>query len=353
MLKNQKAYVTESMQNLILQHANISTFLKHYLDRNISIDVQNIYRGLEPQKDLLILISSMSRSIDARRPWKLTTEQSASVHTLPHIIKLQEHVNTLRKRKDSGCEEEDIGTTHAKALRRFNNEKQRQKRLLLKEVKAKFNKEQPVIDSERQLLKEPIDIDSKDTLIQEDQMGPEHLCLVNAIITLPGTTLEKEYERRINAINAVVAYCTVEEGPATNRQVNRPKAHSKDNAQKDAVSIPELSDAEILGTALSSVAVGERTDYCPICIGNPDLALRERTRKYATGGSLTRHVVRTHVHPLNEDKNDFVVCCNVRMVTRKEILRHEEQRHRIVSRGPGQRCVAPNLGKSWVDEMEQ
>ncbi|OAF61994.1 hypothetical protein VC83_01620 [Pseudogymnoascus destructans] len=39
--------------NLILQHASIDTFLKTYLDRNINVDVQNIYRGLESQKALM------------------------------------------------------------------------------------------------------------------------------------------------------------------------------------------------------------------------------------------------------------------------------------------------------------
>lgn len=39
------------MQNLILQHSSIDTFLKHYLDRNINVDVQNIYRGQVPERN--------------------------------------------------------------------------------------------------------------------------------------------------------------------------------------------------------------------------------------------------------------------------------------------------------------
>jgi hypothetical protein len=42
------ADVSDLFQNLILQYSSIDTFLKHYLDRNINVDVQNIYRGLEP-----------------------------------------------------------------------------------------------------------------------------------------------------------------------------------------------------------------------------------------------------------------------------------------------------------------
>jgi Protein of unknown function (DUF3435) len=43
-------------------------------------------------------------------------------------------------------------------------------------------------------------------------MTPEQLLLIDAILTLPETTLEKECQRRIAAINAVTAYCGVEKG---------------------------------------------------------------------------------------------------------------------------------------------
>ncbi|KAH6668376.1 hypothetical protein B0J14DRAFT_675079, partial [Halenospora varia] len=77
---NESPDVSDSMQNLILQHSSIETSLKHYLDRNINVDVQNIYRGQAPQRDLMRFACSMRRSIDPRRPRKLTTEQSASVN---------------------------------------------------------------------------------------------------------------------------------------------------------------------------------------------------------------------------------------------------------------------------------
>jgi Protein of unknown function (DUF3435) len=43
-------------------------------------------------------------------------------------------------------------------------------------------------------------------------MTPEQLLLIDAILTLPKTLLEKELQRRIVAIHAVTAYCSVEEG---------------------------------------------------------------------------------------------------------------------------------------------
>jgi hypothetical protein len=49
------ADVSDSLQNLILQHSSINTFLKHYLDQNINVDIQNTKHGQTPQRDLMRL----------------------------------------------------------------------------------------------------------------------------------------------------------------------------------------------------------------------------------------------------------------------------------------------------------
>jgi hypothetical protein len=69
-----------------------------------------------------------------------------------------------------------------------------------------------VIDSERQLSGKVVDEDTRGALERLEQMTPEQLLLIDAILTLPETTFEKECQRRIAAINAVTAYCGVEEG---------------------------------------------------------------------------------------------------------------------------------------------
>ena len=56
--------VSEAMQNLIMQHADIRTFLRHYLSRRITADTQAIIRGLQPQDALMRAACTMSRSID-------------------------------------------------------------------------------------------------------------------------------------------------------------------------------------------------------------------------------------------------------------------------------------------------
>jgi len=45
---NESPDVSDSMQNLILQYSSIDTFLKHYLDRRINVNLLKIHRGMLP-----------------------------------------------------------------------------------------------------------------------------------------------------------------------------------------------------------------------------------------------------------------------------------------------------------------
>jgi hypothetical protein len=259
------ADVSDSMQNLILQHSSIDKFLKHYLDRNINVDVQSIYRGLAPQKILMRFACSMSRSIDARRPRKLTTEQSASVNRLPCILKLDRRIAELPRVRGRPKGEEKC----QKFIRRLRNEKQRQRRLLLENlVIDRFKKQQPIIDSERQLSGKVVDEETRDALERSDQLTPEHLILIDAILTLPETSVENETRRRIKAITAVTAYCSVEEGPPLRR------TQCKRLVKDEIPLIIQTKQADVLSKALRSIKKDERPTICFLCLGNPSLTLR-------------------------------------------------------------------------------
>ena len=113
------ADVSDSLQNLILQHASIDTFLKHYLDRRINADLLKIYYGMKPEKELMRFVCSMSWSIDPHCPWKLTTKQSASINNLPCIVKLTQCANKLSGALEGSRREKN----YYKAYRYIRNEK--------------------------------------------------------------------------------------------------------------------------------------------------------------------------------------------------------------------------------------
>ena len=82
-------------------------------DRRINGDVAKVYRGMKPEKELMRFACSMSRSIDHRRPWKLTPEKSASVNVKLVVWSSRrqsemEHVSqslsTRRKREEAATE---------------------------------------------------------------------------------------------------------------------------------------------------------------------------------------------------------------------------------------------------------
>lgn len=310
------------MQNLILQHANISTFLKHYLDRRINIDVAKVYRGMAPEKELMRFACSMSRSIDPRRPRFLTDDQKELVNALPCIVKWEKRVASLAR--------EGRVEQHQKALKQLRNEKQRQRRLLLRDTIEKYKKEQPVIDSERQLSGRVVDEDVRGALERSDNMTPEHLLFIDAIMTLPETSLDKEIQRRNAAINAVTRYCGVEEGTSyRSRRCGRPKRGKEKSAEDKKPSPPDPDN--VLAQAKLSVRTERRPQICFLCVGNPALPMRDRIRKYATVGSLSRHF-RRHVTRLRTGKHIDCQVCNVKGMHRMDLQNHAEVCHGTVMR---------------------
>ena len=53
--------MSDALQNLMLQHASIDTFIKHYLPRWVTADTRAIVSGYEPQYDLMRVAYQMTR----------------------------------------------------------------------------------------------------------------------------------------------------------------------------------------------------------------------------------------------------------------------------------------------------
>lgn len=60
-------------------------------------DTQAAYRGLKPQSALMRAASGMSRTIDPRRPRKLSLTQKAEVDRHPEVRLLRRRVNRCYK----------------------------------------------------------------------------------------------------------------------------------------------------------------------------------------------------------------------------------------------------------------
>lgn len=149
-------------------------------------------------------------------------------------------------------------------------------------------------------------------------MTSQHMALIDSILTVPGTSVTKEYERRIAAINAVISVCDAEEGAPS-----RPGASQK--RPVDAVDTPTASplpkrqkyttsgeNDDRFSQAIASVCVKspeERPTICFICLGNARLPESERLRMYKNPGSLSRHFVNRQIKPYSNDMQRECIIC--------------------------------------------
>jgi hypothetical protein len=106
------------------------------------------------------------------------------------------------------------------------------------------------------------------------------MTLIDSVVTIPGTTIEKEYERRIAAINVVIAVCDAEEGaPSRSRAPQKRPADAIDTPPaaplpKRQNSTPSDESDDTFSRAIASVCVKcleERPTICFICLGNARL----------------------------------------------------------------------------------
>ena len=156
------------------------------------------------------------------------------------------------------------------------SKKQQQQRLLLVNLIDLYKKEQPVIDSEQQVVGLVINEDMLKALERSEQMTPEHLLLIDAILTLPKTSLENENGCRIPAINTITVYCSVEEGPAS-RHIQR------GSVKDDSSPVVKAEEQDVcLSQAIRSIKTEKRPTKYFVCLGNLSLTLRERVASYAT-----------------------------------------------------------------------
>lgn len=187
-------------------------------------------------------------------------------------------------------------------------------------------KEQPVLDSERQLSGKVVDEEVRGALERSDNMTPEHLRIIDAIMTLPETSLQ----RRITAINAVTAYCGVEEGTSyRSKRRGRPVGGVVISPEAKMPAQSNLDTA--LELAKLSVQTEKRPQICLLCVGTPALPKRDRMKKYATAGSLSRHF-RRHVTKLRTGKQIDCHICNVKGMHRMDLQNHAEVCHGTVMR---------------------
>ncbi|KAI0837724.1 C2H2 finger domain protein [Hypoxylon sp. FL0890] len=198
---DQSPDVSEALRNLAMDHTNSTPFRKNYLGRNIGVDLWGIIRGQKPQQAIIKQSCSIGHSVSKRRPVDLTPDQAASILTHPLITRLSQKLKTLPQQSKE----------YKEAKRVLHNEKQRLRRELKQTIRAKWTAKQAVEDIELQLhglgfAKPP----KENSFYRPQRLAQKQLIQALTAPIIP--TLEGQYRRRDNAIEAISAYCLVQEG---------------------------------------------------------------------------------------------------------------------------------------------
>lgn len=209
---NENDSVSQAQQNLIMKHANISTFLNHYLPRHIDTDMQNVMNGRASNKMLMRAITRMSRWIDKRRPRHLTPEQRASLREYPEYVEAMRRINEHAKMCKHDASVQMLARLD-KLVRERANIFSRVKRILRRKRRMEFDRKQTKKYIERQLSKRQLsgtavnDEEAKEVLQTEDQMLPEQIYLLEKLFTWPTShSLETEWQRRNDDVASISQY---------------------------------------------------------------------------------------------------------------------------------------------------
>lgn len=323
--------VSDAQQNLIMKHASIRTFLNHYLPRRIGTDMQSLMRGLKPDSAMMRAVTRMGRWIDTRRPRELTGDQKASVETAPE---LREAINKrdafVRDLRCSGRMSRKELVRVEQLKRDVTNTRSRLLYDLRKRVREEFDKTQAVKDIQRQLTAGTAIHDDKtrEILRARENMLPQQIILLEKLMTWPtSSSLEREWSRRNEAVEAVRMYCGVREGgPRRGRRPKRPII-AESVAINDTATVGSTQPAlppprdETLRKAKAHIEMATKPLGCFQCYGNIGESDERRLKHYSRHKHLLRHFRATH---LDERHCNF---CNETVEHEMALRRHAHDKH--------------------------
>ncbi|KAF2180940.1 C2H2 finger domain protein [Zopfia rhizophila CBS 207.26] len=318
---NKDGTISDALQNMIMKHADMGTFLNHYLPRRITADTQAIVRGMAPQDEIMQAACRMSRWLDPDRPWRLTTEQSSSVNMDPQIQKLLRQQAKLKDKVSRQEKYKQLGKD-------IRNARQRLRRALRDRIRENWDREQAERDIQLQLSGVKFSDQVKTTLKRSPERTPQHNRLIESVLSLPGSSLEEEARRRSAAINAIIAYCHVVEGET-------PRVQHKRSSTSHVPSVGSQQAADPLEKALEAAKVSvyseKRPTVCWVCLGNERAPIGQRIQSFCTPGDLSKHFKKIHLARVKEGHRFGCDLCKVALDNEMHWRRHGIDVHGTVS----------------------
>jgi len=150
------------------------------------------------------------------------------------------------------------------------------------------------------------------------------------ILAPPGETLEAERKRRNDAINAVSAYCKIQEGDMCGGQ-------KRSGGRRKRVVIKEESPSpedKALKAAMLSIYVNdpkERPTVCFMCLGNEVAPFSVRVYAFSSPSDLTKHFKKKHLRRVDEGEAPECRICSIPLDHKMHLQNHALRIHGTVS----------------------
>lgn len=314
-----------------MDHApNSDTFQKHYLNRNVCADLWAIHRAQEPQTELIRKATSHGASRDFRRPTKLTQAQLHELKFHSEYVRLSEVLRNM-----------PVGS--ADRPQTFNERKALYHRLKadkLKQILDGWDRAQAVEDIERQIHKQGPSTQSPKPIRPTSAAQQRMLDALEAPLV---NNLEAQFQRRANAILAIMGYCDVEEplGMSNKLMGKREPPPPPEFVQlaSDPLKLAQNFRNSVFGS------VGE-IRKCFICIAKAltlypdDPNLGALTRSFYDRNSLSRHFTSVHLSTIDDDAVGECPICTIPLEHKMHLQSHAEEVHGIRTWRPKKKKTA-------------
>lgn len=203
--------------------------------------------------------------------------------------------------------------------------------MLKKQIRKEWTAKQTVIDIERQLQGQGFEEIVADT--SSPPQRPAQKRLIAALTAPDDSILEEYYKRRDDAIDAIVAYCFVQEG----RTPRRTNAASRSTHSSHPSEPPVNSPVYVAALSVFVKSEKERLRQCFICIGEAlslelgDPRIDELIHELYSPSDLSRHFQRKHLSHLQDIDEIQYQVCNMELKHKMHLQNHTLQIHGTVS----------------------
>ena len=268
----------------------------------------------------------MNRTIDFRWPRKLTAADKIKVERYPEVKFLYRKCRSLkkffkdRKKSITSSKGTPIYDEYQKVCLAYHNTKRRCEEAILREIKARYKKEQPVIDIQRQ-LENLSTVESKE-MKAENYIFVERVRAIDALFTFTTSSLKAECQRRVAAIDALTTLCQLQEDKGFRRR----KAAS--NTKLGEESTPtSMSESSLFS---DFITIECQPTQCIFCLGTESLPAEKRLWYFSSRADLKRHFIRKHLRHYVD--NQAIVCphplCEETLKNKMYLQNHAEVVHK-------------------------